>query len=228
MTRVIVGALCLLAMLLTGSCAPIYAIGGMAQNFEYQKEVEVHAKYQGLEHMTVAVLVDSDLALRYERPNLVPQLTVNLSRAIGKNVPGVRIMAPAQVLQWQYQTPEWNLLPRSEVAKQLGVERIVWVDMQVFRLHPQGNAWLWEGVAEAEVGIVEEDGFDPDAFTDAWRIKAKFPDLSTLERDGATEDAIRLGLEATFVKRTAWLFYSHKEPKYPDKFQGGGDGVTGP
>jgi len=215
-----------LSVLPLAGCAAINAFGGLAQNFEYQKEIEVLAQYAGLEHRTVAILVDSDLALRYERPSLVPELTVNLARAIGRNVPGIRIMSPAYVLQWQYETPEWNLLPRGEVAKQLGVERVLWVDMQVFRLHPKGNAWLWEGVAEAEVGIVEEGGYDPDEFIDAWHVSVVFPDLTVLERDAASEQSILLGLEANFVKRTSWLFYPHLEPKYPDKFQGG-DGVTG-
>ncbi|MCH2137633.1 MAG: hypothetical protein MK074_01095 [Phycisphaerales bacterium] len=226
MRRLVPLVLLLGLALCAGGCAALHAAAGLAQNFEYQKEVEVLAAYDGLQHSTVAVLVDSDLALRYERPGLIPELTVNLSRAIGKNVQGVKVVAPAHVLQWQYQTPDWNLLPRGEVAKQLGVERVVWVDLQTFRLHPVGNAYLWEGVAEAEIGIVEESGWDQDAFVDAWRVRAAFPDLTSLDRDSATEQAIKLGLEANFVKQTAWLFYPHKEPKYPDKFQGGGDGVT--
>lgn len=212
------GGLSLAVASLTG-CAVVYAASGMAQNFEYQKEIEVLAQYDGLEHQTVAVLVDSDLALRYERPNLVPELAVNLSRALAKHVPGIRILMPQAVIQWQYNTPEWNLIPRGEVCEQLGVERLLWVDLQTFRLHPQGNSWIWEGVVEAEVGVVEEGGYDPDGFVEAWRISAVFPDVNSLDRDSASEESIRLGLEANFVKRTAWLFYPHVEPKYPDKFR---------
>jgi len=224
-TRMLVAVV---AMGLLGGCALVYAAGGMAQNFEYQKEVEVLPKYDGLEHRTVAVLVDSDLALRYERPRLVSELAVNLSRAVAKHVMGVRVLPPQHVLQWQYRTPEWNLLPRGEVAEQLGVERVLWVDLQTFRLHPQGNTWIWEGVVEAEIGIVEEGGFDPDDFVDAWRITAVFPDVHSLDRDSASEHSIRLGLEANFVKRTAWLFYPHLEPKYPDKFRSESRAETNP
>ncbi|MCH2136905.1 MAG: hypothetical protein MK101_10040 [Phycisphaerales bacterium] len=213
-----VSLLALAAASLSG-CAVLYAASGMAQNFEYQKEIVVHAQYEGLDHHTVAVLVDSDLALRYERPRLVPELAVNISRALAKHVTGIKILPPQAVIQWQYNTPEWNLLPRGEVCEQLGVERVLWVDLQTFRLHPQGNTWIWEGVVEAEVGVVEEGGLDPDAFVDAWRISAAFPDINSLDRDSASEESIRLGLEANFVKRTAWLFYSHVEPKYPDKFR---------
>lgn len=208
------------ALVGSGGCALVYAAGGMAQNFEYQKEIEVLPAYEGLQHRTIAVLVDSDLALRYERPNLVPELAVNISRSIARHVPGARVLPPQHVLQWQYRTPEWNMLPRGEVAQQLGVERVLWVDLQMFRLHPQGNTWIWEGVVEAEIGIVEEGGFDPDEFVDAWRISAVFPDVNSLDRDSASEQSIRMGLEANFIKRTSWLFYSHIEPKHPDKFRG--------
>jgi hypothetical protein len=204
----------------TLSCALLVGAGGMAQNFEYQKEIEVLPEYIGLEHHTIAVLVDSDLALRYERPSLVPQLAVNLSQSIARHVAGARVLPPQRVLQWQYQTPEWNLIPRGEVAAQLGVERLVWVDLQAFRLHPPGNSWLWDGVAEAEIGIVEEGGVDGDDFADAWRIRATFPDVTSLDRESASEQSIKLGLETNFIKRTAWLFYPHLEPKYPDKFRG--------
>lgn len=210
--------LVLAAALLQG-CAVLYAASGMGQNFEYQKEIEVLPQYEGLEHHTVAVLVDSDLALRYERPRLIPEIAVNISRALAKHVEGIRVLAPQVVIQWQYNTPEWNLMPRGEVCAQLGVERVLWVDLQTFRLHPLGNTWIWEGVVEAEVGVVEEGGLDPDGFADAWRISAVFPDVNSLDRDSASEESIRLGLEANFIKRTAWLFYPHLEPKYPDKFR---------
>ena len=201
-------------------CTLLVAAGGMQQNFEYQKEIEVLPEYEGLEHRTVAVLVDSDLALRYERPSLVPELAVNLSQSIAKHVTGVRVLPPQRVLQWQYQTPEWNLIPRGEVAAQLGVERLVWVDLQAFRLHPPGNSFMWDGLAEAEIGIVEEGGLDGDDFADAWRIRATFPDVTSLDRESASEQSIKLGLETNFIKRTAWLFYPHLEPKYPDRFRG--------
>ena len=40
-----------------------------------------------------------------------------------------------------------------------------------------------------------------------------------MDRDSATQDSIETGLLAQFIKHTAWLFYPHLEPKYPDKYK---------
>lgn len=64
-----------LAMLLTmplclGGCFVFGLAGVMAQNFEYQKLIEVPPQYNGLEGTRVAVLVEADLSVLYQHPTL--------------------------------------------------------------------------------------------------------------------------------------------------------------
>ena len=66
------GAIAIAAALAAGGgvllagCEVFPLVGGMAQNFEYQKLVEVHAQYPGLEGKKVAVLVSTDYAVLYD------------------------------------------------------------------------------------------------------------------------------------------------------------------
>ena len=70
---IVAGALALLPMGLAG-CAVGHLIGGMLQNEEYQKLLEVHPKYSDLENQRVAVVVDADMDLMFQHPKLEPRV----------------------------------------------------------------------------------------------------------------------------------------------------------
>jgi hypothetical protein len=218
-TRAVVVVL-LAAILPAGGCGMERLVGGMLQNAEYQTVIEVHAAYPGLENMTVAVLVDVDLGTLYEHPDVLLTIATNLSLQIQANVPGVQVIAPSYVTEWQYRTPLWNAMPYGEIAESIGVDRVVFIDLYEFRLHPPGNRWLWEGVCAANVGIIERDGLDPDSYADVFNVESAYPDITGLGRESAEGSQIQTGLLTLFIQRATWLFYPHFEPKYPDKFQG--------
>jgi hypothetical protein len=213
------GAAALLLPLVAGGCALGKLVGGMAQNYEYQKKIEVLPRYAGLENRSIAVLVEADLSTLYEHPTLVATITDNVSRRIAREVPGARVVPTQMVLQWQYRTPQWNAMPYGEVAAALGVDRLVHIDLYEFRLNPPGNSWEWDGLCAANVGVIERDSYDPDSFIDTFTVESRFPDITGVDRQSATPAAIQTGVLARFVERTAWLFYRHEEPKYPDKYQ---------
>ena len=204
-----------------GLCGCIVArlVGGMAQNVEYSTLIEVHPAYAGLENKTVAVLVNADLATLYEHPEVALTIATNVSRLIRTNVPGARVLPAGAIADWQFRTTQWSAMPYGEIAEQLNADRLVLIDVYEYRLHPPGNQWLWEGVCTANVAVIERDGFDPDNYVDAFNIESRFPDVKGVGRDGAVAAQIRTGLLARFVERTAWLFYTHLEPKHPDKYK---------
>jgi hypothetical protein len=200
-------------------CAATNFLGAVGQAAEYQKKIEVLAKYSGLENKTVAVLVDADLATLYDYPDLAATVTSGVTARLGRDVPGAKVLNPQIVVTWQYRTPLWNSLPYGEICEQLNVDRVVFIDIQEFRLNPPGNRWEWEGAASAMVGIIERDGIDPDQFAQTIDLSARFPTVSGVDRDSASANQIKTGLLAEFIKKTSWLFHTHIEPKYPDKYR---------
>ena len=124
-----------------GGCEAASLLGGMAQNFEYSKQIEVLSKYEGLENQTVAVLVQCDMATMYENPDLELMIAMGVAGRIQNQVPGVEVVDPRRVHTWKYR------------------------------------------------------------------------------KDNGSYDQIRTGLLGPFVQRTAWLFHTHLEPKYPDKYK---------
>lgn len=207
------------ACLMTAGCAVGKLVGGMAQSDEYQKLLDMPPKYAGLEYKTVAVLVQADMSALYEFPDLAANIAGGVSGRIQRDVPGAQVLNPRIVLDWQYRTPQWNALPYGELAQQLNVDRIVFIDVLEYRLNPLGNRYLWEGVAVGRVGVIERTAIDPDTFTETFDLSAKFPNISGVDRESATAAQISTGLLAQFIQKSAWLFHQHLEPKYPDKYR---------
>jgi hypothetical protein len=191
------------------------AIGAIGQQIERGKKLDVPAAYDGLENNTVAVVVNADYATLVEHPGVVGNITANVSARIYQFVKDATVLPTATVLNWQYRTPQWRALPYGEIAKELGVKRLVYIDLYEYRLNPTGNSYLWDGVAGAHVGVIEADGLAPDEFVYTTNIVEKFPDKEGVGRESARAEDIERGLLTKFVERTSWLFYRHIEDKYP-------------
>ncbi len=200
-------------------CIVANAVGALGAAEEVQKLVEVNPRYTGLENHTVAVLVQADYATLYEYPGLATHVASGVTLRIARWVPGVRVLDPNVVLSWQYEKPQWNTLPYGEIAAQLNVDRVVMIEILEYRLHPPGNRYLWDGNVVARVGIIERDGIDPDAFADTLEVLSSFPNLEGVTAEQATKTQIETGLLVDFVKRCAWLFHFHYEPKHPRQYR---------
>ncbi len=201
----------------TAGCALPQIVSVVGHNIEREKKVEVLAQYDGLENRTVAVLVHADLSLLYEYPMVKPNITANIAARLQQNVPGIRVLAPSQVLTWEYQTPTWSSMPMGQVCELLDVDRVVYVDVYEFRLNPPGNRFLWEAMGVANVRIFERGSLDPDMSVDEFSVTARFPDERTVTREQRRQEEIEAGIVGRFCQKVAWLFYDHAEDKYPDR-----------
>ncbi len=190
------------------------ALGAAAYLIERDKKIEIPAQYTGLENKTIAVVVHADMATLYEHPTIANNIATNVAGRIQTNVAGARVRNPRDIFAWQYHTPGWITVPYGDIARELDVDRVVYIDIYEYRLHPIGNRWLWEGVCAASVGIIERDGLDPDVFANSFNVVAKFPTVTAVGVDTATRSQIETGLTYRFIEETSWLFYDHIVPKY--------------
>ena len=208
-------AVLLVGMLASAGCIA-GAVGAIGQQIERGKKLEVPAAYDGLEGRTCAVIVNADYATLVEHPDVVGNITANVSVRIRQYVKEASVLPPGEVLQWQYRTPQWRTMPHGEIARELGVDRLVYIDLYEYRLNPLGNSYLWDGAAGANIGVIEADGLAPDEFVYTTSIVARFPNKEGIGRESARREDIQRGLLTLFVQKTSWLFYRHIEDKYPE------------
>ncbi len=199
------------------SCGVFGVLSKAGEAIESEKQVEVLAKYRGLENRTVAIVANADRGILYEYPTVLPQVVSNVAFGIRERVSGAKVLTPAESMGWCFRTPSWHTMPLGQVAEELGVDRVVVVNIYEFRLNPPGNRWIWEGMAAANIGIIEADGIDPDAFAEEYSVAVRFPDQKDISRESEPEGKIQFGLTAKFTQTINKLFYDHMTAKYPDR-----------
>lgn len=202
-----------------GGCVLGQLVGGMAASAQRTGTKTVSAKYSGLADKDFAVVVYADRIIQADFPEVVGNLTVTIARRLAEQetlvaasgfVPGER------VLQYQYSNPRWVVMPWRELGEQLGVDRLIIVELQEFRLNEPGNQYTWAGAASAAVRVIELDGPSPETPTFQETITVSFPDEDGYGPMQMPASTIQLALSKRLVDRASWLFYEHEESNYPD------------
>lgn len=202
---------CLLALPLAGC----NIIGGFVALWGAYEEKEgshmVDAEYRGLPNKSFAVLVTAPAVLQANRPGLTGKLALEISDRLAANSGASGFVPGSRIIQYQYNRPNWVARPMGDVAKELGVDRIIFIDISEYRLRDPGNQYVWDGVANAMVAVYECDSSMPDDIAYQKIVQVKFPDGSGFSPTDLPEAAVNTELTRRLAERTAWLFWTHEE-----------------
>ena len=193
-------------------CAVGYLIGGMASSAERTGSTTIEPEYTGLEGHTFAVVAWADRSTQSQYPALVPNLIQRVDLRLAEEANASGHIPGDYVTQYLANHPQWVAWPRSRLADELDVDRIVLVEINEFRTNEHGNEYLWDGLAWATVSVVERGASGSDAEAFRKEIRVRFPDArgygpSEIGRDGITSTLLK-----RIIDRAAWLFYTHDEP----------------
>lgn len=199
---------------LQGGCSSIGAlVGGMADSAHRAGSTTKPAEYKGLEGKTFAVIVAADRAIQADYPDVVTIVTSEVTRRVA--APGAAkasgVVPVDDVLRFQGRRPGWVAMTPREVAAALGVERLIYVDLDEYRHTEPGNRYVWDGVASGIVGVVEADSTCADDFAFRETIRVKYPDKENTGSMEIPEEVVRLELLRRLVNRISWLFFEHEE-----------------
>lgn len=210
----------LAAALLLSTLGGCQAVGFMAESYKRSSTHEVKAEYTGLEGKSFAVVVTADRMIEADNPGIVDRVCVKVTERLSSptNMPRAAGFVPAkQVLRYLYDNPSWPARPLSELAKGLGdVQRLVYIELNEYRLHDPGNPYEWNGVTTVNVSVLELDGATPDTFVFEKPVTVRFPDKKGIGTDQIGADAVTSALSLRLIDRTSWLFHDHQEKYYPD------------
>lgn len=180
---------------------------------ESSRTVTIPAEYTGLEQKSVAVLVWADEYTQFEYPQAAGETCRELSLQLAVNIPGIKIIDPDQVRQFQADNPFWNTLPYSQLLDRLHVDRLVCVDLVRFSLHEPGNNHVWQGSVLANVGVAEAEGDGNNNLAYTSTLQAQFPEGQSIGLTDSDPQTVQLGLLRAFGRQVLDRFRDHNVVK---------------
>lgn len=175
------------------------------------KRVPVAAEYTGLQGKRIAVLVAADDYTVFRFPRATRNVNLQVGEQINTNVPGVTLSIPVEVDEYQKRNPYWTSQRPSQTMEDLGVDRLIVIDLNEYRTHEPGNQNLWRGVIDATVAVYEADAEDADNRVYERQVRASFPeDDKEFGLTKGSDDAMEAQVLQVFSAKTAGLFYDHE------------------
>jgi hypothetical protein len=218
---VMVGALGLAAACMAAGCSAIGFFGALEESRRRNSTKTIAPQYTGLKGKQWAVVVIADRIIQADHPAIVAYITTKITERLADPKHNATIGATGYIpapdlLKYLYEHPRWVSMPRAELARELGVDRLIVVDLEEYRLNDPGNQYIWAGNASGAVGVIEVDAPNADEFSFEKPVKVKFPDKDGYGPQDLPQAGVATTLANRFIDRASWLFYSHEEPYYPD------------
>lgn len=176
-----------------------------------ESEVAVTAEYAGLQNKSVAVVVNADAGILYRFPQAQLEISAAVGRELAGNVPGITVIEPRDVVAYQMRNIYWASSTYSQLAAALKVDRLVFIELQEYRLNEPGNTFLYRGVISGRVDVAEADGPRPNDAAYSTLIAAAYPPNNPHGVPDADPLTIRKGVLDRFARKVGWKFYDHQE-----------------
>ncbi len=205
----------LLAATLSAPLVGCELVGVLGTAYEESADHLVKAQYEGLKGKTYAVLVVSDRGIEADFPGVTAEITARINERLADPANGVGATGHIQskdLLKYFFNHPESTTKPGGKLAEDLGVDRVIRVDLYEFRVNDPGNQYVWEGVAAASVGVIERDSITPDEYAFRSTSRVAFPDKSGITQGDISGQVVMSALVKRITDRVAWLFHDHQEP----------------
>ncbi len=215
MTRSLAIIVLLLVPVLGGGCNIFGFFGAIEAERRRTGTIQVEGVYDGLEGQTVAVVVDASREIYMTSPQVVGAILTEVIARLEANAKVKSVVPATEIQRVLYDEP--SLLDRTydEVAKRLGVDRLIVIQLDEFRLAELGNQYVWSGQAAGNLLVVEADSYIEDDVRLEQYVNVTYPDKPNTTVDELPADAVALELLRRFANRSSWFFYTHRE-RYPE------------
>ena len=157
---------------------------------------DIQAAYQGLANHSVGVLIWADRSLLMDWPNLPLDMSTSVVSKLQaaqkdkvKDVLGVTYpYPPASYVKYQKDHPEIGNLPITTVAEKLGIDRLIYIEVNDLSTRSDNGVALYLGRMDCTLKIVEvKDGLGKIAYEEDG-IRVQFPEKAPKEGLLAADD----------------------------------------
>jgi hypothetical protein len=200
---------------LSGCFIPV-AIGGAVESYKKDSKHWVDPETDVLDGKTYAVVATAGRMIQADHPALLDNIILRFQQRLAQAGIGTGQVDTADLLKFLYNRPDWVARPLGDLAKDLGVDALVFVEITEFRLQDPGNQYLWNGVAAGNVQVIHADPILGEQQVFLRAVRVKFPDKDGFGPNDFSAAQISSVLLARFMDRASWPFYRHEEPYYPE------------
>ena len=175
-----------LVLLLCGALAGCNVLGAVASKLP---KPEIEAAYKGLAGKSVGVMVWADKSVLMDWPSLQLDTGNNIinkllaaEAAEVKDLKGTKYpFPPASYVKYQKEHPETDVEPVTQFAGKLGVDRLIYIEVNDLSTRADGGAALFLGNIAVTMKVIEINakGVGTVAYSEV--IKSQFPDKAPKE-----------------------------------------------
>ena len=198
-----------------GGCQIASIAGVIAKTMHETGSTMHYAQYQGLEGKSFAVIFTAPRSIIAGHPSLMTRMTNSVTgRIVAQNelIAASGVVPGSSVRAFQESNPSWAAWPFGRVAEELGVERLIVVDIVEYRHVSSGNRYVWDGQFTVRVGVIAADSGYPDEFAWSKDLSVRYPDGKGYTESDMREQVVAANLQDRMANRISWLFYDHEEP----------------
>ena len=176
------------------------------------KPVPVAAEYLDMVGKRVAVLVAADEQTLYRFPRAPFRVGEAVSRGIQTHVAETDVTLPREIEEFQRDNPYWITTIPGRLIDQLGVDRLVIIDLSEYRTNESGNANVWRGTVAGTVAVYEADGENPNNRSFEKTLRVEYPDDTQfgMISDNVNAATIETAMLEVFALKAGGLFYDHE------------------
>lgn len=182
----------------------------------------VQPQYMGLENQSIGVMVWADRGLRIDWPSIQLDLASTVQKQLqdfqkakgreAKTLEGTTFpVLPASIVRYQKDHPEIEAMPITDIAPRLGVNRLIYVELEDFATRSDQSVALFRGTAKVTVKVFEvQDGVARQTFEQN-NVQTAFPPKVPTEGIPNAGDArIYAGTVAALGTEIAHLFVQYQ------------------
>jgi len=187
----------------------------------------VPAAYKGLKGKDVAVMVWTDSAISVDWPAMSIDVGAGVRKKLlagqaedkpddldGTTFP----VTPQSIAKFQMDHPEAELSPITQIAPQVGVKRLIYIEIVGFQTRSDMgvNTDLYRGKLTANLKVIEYENGQTKVGYEENHVTVNFPKKSPTDGvSGLGDIRTYVGTVDAFTTLTAWRFYKHEEEREP-------------
>ena len=197
-----------LMLLAVGGCQQLGYLGYLLAPAVPAKPIE--AEFDKLPSHSVAVVIFADQQTQYEYPYARLTLGQAVSAELAKQIENVTVVDVRKVCRYQDENFYWETQDKTQLAKNLGADYILVVNLLHYATREPGSLNLYRGSIASQPSLFDAAVPEHEAKVWAGQITVTHPSGDTGGIPAADDRNIRETVEKLFARDLIRKFYKHK------------------